>query len=151
LAKEKKISTSSTSNTNSIDSTYTINYINELEYDMITNTILANKIFEDIVLRIDPISGLVLNVYNFNDLYPKSIRTNKNNKQYNKQYNNNQHNNQDSLDNEDGNENNENDNNNNILLPEPDVFNGIAIIPNTNGKEWFVTGKYWDTLYHIRI
>ena len=127
------------------DSTsYPINYLNELEYDITTNTILANKIFDDIVLRIDPETGLVLTVYNFNSpngndkiLYPKSLRTNKNVLNENNQ-------------NSDQNENDD------IelelaVLPEPDVFNGIAIIPNTDGKEWLLTGKYWNTVYHIRI
>ncbi|OEU10351.1 hypothetical protein FRACYDRAFT_247383 [Fragilariopsis cylindrus CCMP1102] len=127
------------------DSTsYPINYLNELEYDITTNTILANKIFDDIVLRIDPETGLVLTVYNFdspngNDkiLYPKSLRTNKNVLNENNQ-------------NSDQNENDD------IelelaVLPEPDVFNGIAIIPNTDGKEWLLTGKYWNSVYYIRI
>lgn len=89
---------------------HTLNYINELDYDPTTHTILANKIFEDIILRIDPQTGMVLNVYDFSKLYPRKSRH-----------------------------------------QGEDVFNGIALIPNTNGKEWFVTGKYWSSIYHVRI
>lgn len=84
--------------------------LNELEYDITTNTILANKLMEDMIVRIDPRTGLVLKIYYFNLLYPKEDRA--------------------STD---------------------DIFNGIAIVPDTNGQEWFVTGKYWSNIYHLRI
>ena len=90
--------------------------LNELEWDASTNTLLANKWFEEIVIRIDPTTGAVLRIYDFSSLYPKHSRT---------------------------------------RAPgyhtTEDVFNGIAIIPNTDGKEWLVTGKYWPNLYRVRI
>ena len=91
-------------------SAHSISRLNELEYDVETNTILANVIFQDIVIRIHPTTGWVSHIYDFSTLYPREQRT-----------------------------------------TNDDVFNGIAIVPHTEGKEWYVTGKYWSTLYHIRI
>lgn len=84
-----------------------IGHINELEWDASTHTLLANKWMEEVILRIDPITGAVLRVYDFSALHSRSHRE--------------------------------------------DVFNGIAIIPNTDGKEWLVTGKWWPNMYRIRI
>jgi glutamine cyclotransferase len=93
-----------------------IGHINELEWDASTGTLLANKWFEEVVLRIDPTTGVVTRVYDFSELYPQNDR---------------------------------------YRPPEgfsrEDVFNGIAILPNTDGKEWLLTGKYWPYMYRIRI
>lgn len=90
--------------------------LNELEWDASTNTLLANRWGEEIILRIDPISGVITRVYDFSSLYPKQSRG-KTPSGYRDQ----------------------------------DVFNGVAIVPNTDGKEWLVTGKWWPTIYRIRI
>jgi glutamine cyclotransferase len=94
----------------------TLRNINELEWDAATNTLLANMWFEEVVLRIDPTSGVVTHVYDFSTLYPRQSRQ---------------------------------------AAPEgyhtEDVFNGIAIVPHTDGKEWLVTGKYWPSIYWIRL
>ncbi|VEU35063.1 unnamed protein product, partial [Pseudo-nitzschia multistriata] len=87
-----------------------LGHINELEWDPHTRTLLANKWFEDVVLRIDPSNGLVTRVYDFTRLRPRQNRSRG-----------------------------------------EDVFNGIAILPSTEGKEWLVTGKYWPEVYRIRI
>ena len=87
-----------------------ISRLNELEYDGTTQTILANVLMEDVVLRIEPTTGWVSHIYDFSTLYPRDHRN-----------------------------------------PHDDVFNGIAIVPHTAGQEWYVTGKYWSTLYHLRL
>ena len=43
--------------------------INELEYDPHTQTLLANVWFQDVILRIDIRSGIVMTEYDFADLY----------------------------------------------------------------------------------
>ena len=93
-----------------------IGHLNELEWDASTGTLLANKWIEEVVVRIDPTTGLVIRVYDFSRLYPRDDR---------------------------------------VRPPEgysrEDVFNGIAVLPNTDGKEWLLTGKYWPYMYRIRI
>ncbi len=93
-----------------------ISLLNELEWDASTNTLLANRWGEEIILRIDPTSGIITRVYDFSALYPKHSRG--------------------------------------ATPPgyrNEDVFNGITIVPNTDGKEWLVTGKWWPNIYRIRI
>jgi glutamine cyclotransferase len=97
-----------------------VGHLNELEWDASTHTLLANKWFEEVVLRIDPTTGLVLRVYDFSRLYPPGDRhriTTSTTEGYSRE----------------------------------DVFNGIAVLPNTDGKEWLLTGKYWPYMYRIRI
>ena len=104
------------SNINKEQTGTTIRFLNELEWDPSTNTLLANRWTEEIVLRIDPKSGVILRVYDFSTLYPKHSRA-KAPPGYRTE----------------------------------DVFNGIAIVPNTDGKEWLLTGKWWPKIYRIRI
>jgi glutamine cyclotransferase len=96
--------------------------LNELEYDSFTHTILANIWFEPVVVRIDADRGQVLHVYDLSPLnYHKANAT---------QW--------ESL---------------NI------VMNGVALVPDKtimNGdriqsQEWFITGKYWPSVYHIKV
>jgi glutaminyl-peptide cyclotransferase len=60
---------------NKLDQSKPISMINEMEYDPVTDTILANVWREDIILRIDPESGFVTNMYNLKNLLPKRDRT----------------------------------------------------------------------------
>ena len=53
----------------------TINYLNELEWDPVTRTVLANVLLQDQILRIDPQTGFVLTVYDLSTLYPRNTRT----------------------------------------------------------------------------
>mmetsp|Transcript_31435 Transcript_31435/g.65954 ORF Transcript_31435/g.65954 Transcript_31435/m.65954 type:complete len:385 (-) Transcript_31435:1469-2623(-) len=96
-------------------------FANELEWDASTGTVLANKWLEDVVLRIDPASGRVLRVYDFRSLYPKRLREEEDRERF-----------------DDG-------------SPGHDVFNGIAVVPGTGGKEWLLTGKYWPRVFRVRI
>jgi len=95
------------------DSGTPIGYLNELEWDASTNTVLANIWTRHLVARIDPKTGKVVRLYDFSGLHTTTQPPSG----YSRE----------------------------------DVFNGIAIVPNTNGKEWLVTGKYWPTIYKIRI
>ena len=54
--------------------THTVNYLNELEWDPVTQTVLANVLFQDIVLRIDPHTGFVTVIYDLSALYPSNER-----------------------------------------------------------------------------
>ena len=125
---------SNDNNNNNNKKEFMVNHLNELEWDASTNTLLANRWTESIVVRIridtnnndnnnnnnnkkkNRNRGVVTNVYNFEKLYPPHIRENPPNG-YRRE----------------------------------DVFNGIAIVPNTDSKEWLVTGKWWPTIYKIRI
>lgn len=78
--------------------------INEMEWD--GGTLLANVYETDQVVRIDPASGEVLKVYDFEGLYPDRP-------------------------------------------PEVDVLNGIAHSPVAG--EYLITGKYWPTLYRVKL
>jgi glutamine cyclotransferase len=60
---------------NEFDSSKTITMLNELEYDPATKTILANVWREDILLRIDPETGFVTNMYDLQNLLPRQDRT----------------------------------------------------------------------------
>lgn len=48
-----------------------LSHINELEWDPYTKTLLANKWFEHVILRIDPYTGLVIRVYDVGTLHPR--------------------------------------------------------------------------------
>lgn len=78
--------------------------LNELEWDIHSETILSNVWQEDFVVRIDPESGNVIASYDLSQL-PRPA--------------------------------------------EGDVLNGIAITDTPN--EVWVTGKWWDSLYLIRL
>lgn len=58
-----------------MDQTTKITMLNELEYDPVTNTILANVWRENIIIRIDPQTGFVTTMYDLNFLLPKRDRT----------------------------------------------------------------------------
>lgn len=49
--------------------------INELEYDPITDTVLANVWFNEVILRIDPDTGFVKTIYDLRGLYPPEKRS----------------------------------------------------------------------------
>ncbi|KAG7363227.1 glutamine cyclotransferase [Nitzschia inconspicua] len=95
--------------------------LNELEYDTVTKTILANVWFEPVVLRIDPNLGRVTQIYDLSPLAEPMKEA--------------------------------------AARDMNIVMNGIALIPNTtilqNGRlrqqDFYVTGKYWEELYKIRI
>ncbi len=97
---------------------FRVTRLNELEWDGGTQTLLANRWGEQVVLRIDPVTGIVSRVYNFWDLKHDSSSISSSSRYHHRN---------------------------------EDVFNGIAIVPNTDGKEWLVTGKWWPQLYRIRI
>jgi glutaminyl-peptide cyclotransferase len=44
--------------------------LNEIEWDPVTNTVLANVWYQDIIVRIDPNSGFIRTIYNLASLYP---------------------------------------------------------------------------------
>eukprot|EP00526_Cylindrotheca_closterium_P016744 CAMPEP_0113603596 /NCGR_PEP_ID=MMETSP0017_2-20120614/1359_1 /TAXON_ID=2856 /ORGANISM="Cylindrotheca closterium" /LENGTH=337 /DNA_ID=CAMNT_0000511991 /DNA_START=21 /DNA_END=1031 /DNA_ORIENTATION=- /assembly_acc=CAM_ASM_000147 len=50
-------------------------YINELEWDTTDGTILANVWFQNVILRIDPGNGQVLQIYDLSDLYVDRAET----------------------------------------------------------------------------
>jgi glutamine cyclotransferase len=52
-----------------------IRNLNELEYDPISKTVLANVWFQDVIVRIDPKTGFVQTIYDCQSLYPSSQRT----------------------------------------------------------------------------
>ena len=52
----------------------TVNYINELEY--VSGWILANIWYEDVIIRINPETGLIEEEYDFQDLWPLGQRVN---------------------------------------------------------------------------
>jgi len=96
----------------------TVNYLNELEWDPVTRTVLANVLFQDILLRIDPTNGIVQTVYDLSTLYPSNERD-----------------------------------------PKADVLNGIALtydvlkgaVEGDATDQVWVTGKYWPSMYRIRL
>jgi glutaminyl-peptide cyclotransferase len=47
-----------------------LTYLNELEWDPQTRTVLANVWMQDVIVRIDPISGFVVRMYNMQSLFP---------------------------------------------------------------------------------
>uniref|UniRef100_A0A7S4WIL9 Glutamine cyclotransferase n=2 Tax=Ditylum brightwellii TaxID=49249 RepID=A0A7S4WIL9_9STRA len=82
----------------------TVKHINELEW--YKGDILANVWYNDVIIRIDPLTGSVRRVYDFKSLYTDR----------------------------DGSE---------------DCFNGISV-SDVEG-ELFVTGKWWPSLYRIKL
>eukprot|EP00537_Pseudo-nitzschia_pungens_P003030 CAMPEP_0172378982 /NCGR_PEP_ID=MMETSP1060-20121228/69700_1 /TAXON_ID=37318 /ORGANISM="Pseudo-nitzschia pungens, Strain cf. cingulata" /LENGTH=357 /DNA_ID=CAMNT_0013106715 /DNA_START=195 /DNA_END=1268 /DNA_ORIENTATION=+ len=53
---------------------FALRYLNELEWDPHTGTVLANKWYEDIVLRIDPVTGIAVRAYDLGRLRPRESR-----------------------------------------------------------------------------
>jgi len=51
-------------------STEPVPYLNEIEYDPFTDTILSNVWYQDVIVRIDPKSGRITTVYDLSTLYP---------------------------------------------------------------------------------
>jgi glutaminyl-peptide cyclotransferase len=49
--------------------------INELEYEPVSDTVLANVWFNDLILRIDPDTGFVTTMYDLRGLYPPDQRS----------------------------------------------------------------------------
>lgn len=49
--------------------------INELEYEPVSDTVLANVWFNDLILRIDPDTGFVTTMYDLRGLYPPEKRS----------------------------------------------------------------------------
>ncbi len=105
-----------------IDHTRTaIQMINELEYDPVTDTILANVWRENIIIRIDPQTGFVTTMYDLNDLLPNRDRTW------------------------------QTDVLNGIALTyDATVQNKVAITTKHLNEIW-VTGKYWPYMFRIRL
>jgi glutamine cyclotransferase len=57
------------------DDSRTSQHLNELEWDAQTRTLLANVWYQNVILRIDPMAGQVLTIYDFTELYPVADRT----------------------------------------------------------------------------
>jgi glutamine cyclotransferase len=57
------------------DDSRTSQHLNELEWDAQTRTLLANVWYQNVILRIDPMAGQVLTIYDFTELYPMADRT----------------------------------------------------------------------------
>lgn len=49
-----------------------ITYLNELEYDPVTKTILANVLGQDVIVRIDPTTGVITQAYQLQSIYPRT-------------------------------------------------------------------------------
>lgn len=81
-------------------------YLNELEWDASTGTVLANLLFQNVILRIDPKDGFVTKIYDFNNLWADRP-------------------------------------------DDADVFNGIALTEEPD--EIWVTGKWWPSMYLVRL
>ncbi len=52
-----------------------VRHINELEYEPISDTVLANVWHNDLILRIDPDTGFVTTIYDLSSLYPTEQRS----------------------------------------------------------------------------
>jgi glutaminyl-peptide cyclotransferase len=52
-----------------MDAPMSMNRLNELEYDPVTNTILANVWLTNMIVRIDVATGFILTIYDFSSLY----------------------------------------------------------------------------------
>jgi len=52
-----------------------IHYLNELEWDPSTNTVLTNVLNEDLVIRVNASDGFVQTIYDLSTLYPTSKRS----------------------------------------------------------------------------
>jgi glutaminyl-peptide cyclotransferase len=52
-----------------MDAPMSMNRLNELEYDPVTNTILANVWITNMIVRIDIATGFILTIYDFSSLY----------------------------------------------------------------------------------
>jgi glutamine cyclotransferase len=50
-------------------------HLNELEFDAASGTLLANVWYQNVLLRIDPVTGQVLRVYDMAQLYPSKDRS----------------------------------------------------------------------------
>jgi glutamine cyclotransferase len=86
-----------------------INYLNELEWDPATNTVLANVWYQDVLLRIHPDTGFVSTLYSMHNLYPNREKGN------------------------------------------DAVLNGIALTDGANTDEFWVTGKWWPSMFRVRL
>jgi glutaminyl-peptide cyclotransferase len=49
-------------------------YLNELEWDPATHTILANVLGQDVIVRIDPNTGFATTIYDFGSIFPSAER-----------------------------------------------------------------------------
>jgi glutaminyl-peptide cyclotransferase len=98
-----------------------IPHLNELEWDPATNTVLANVWYQNILIRIDPVTGFVPVIYDLTTLFPTHTRP-----------------------------------------AGTDTLNGIALtydssLANNNATsagdadQVWVTGKYWPSMYRIRL
>lgn len=103
------------------DRSRTLNYLNELEWDPVTRTILANVIFQDILVRIDPDTGFVTHLYDLSALYPRQERDP----------------NADVL--------------NGIALTYDVLKEGAPVEGVDATDQVWVTGKYWPGMYRIRL
>ena len=56
-----------------MDAPLDMNRLNEIEYDPITNTILANVWYKDFIVRIDIATGFILTIYDLSTLYTSRI------------------------------------------------------------------------------
>ena len=99
-----------------------IQMINELEYDPVTDTILANVWRENIIIRIDPQTGFVITMYDLNDLLPNRDRT--------------WH--TDVL-------------NGIALTYDATVQDHVASPSTKHPDEIWVTGKYWPYMFRVRL
>ena len=54
-----------------------VKHMNELEWDVSDQTLLANLWYQNLIVRIQPETGKILRVYDFSDLYPQDDRTSK--------------------------------------------------------------------------
>ena len=103
-----------------------LHYLNELEWDPLTDTILSNIYFENLVLRICPQTGHVLKVYDFNTLYPKNQRTETA------------------------------DVFNGIAIihghdRSASSSSSSSTTATTQTQQWLLTGKYWPSIYKVQV
>ncbi|GAX19263.1 hypothetical protein FisN_4Lu515 [Fistulifera solaris] len=52
-----------------------VRHINEMEYEPVSDTLLANVWHNDVILRIDPDTGFVTTIYDLSSLYPPEQRS----------------------------------------------------------------------------
>jgi glutaminyl-peptide cyclotransferase len=60
---------------NNMDTPQSLNKLNEIEYDPITDTVLSNIWYKNVIARIDITTGFVTSMYDLTTLYPTNIRT----------------------------------------------------------------------------
>jgi glutaminyl-peptide cyclotransferase len=96
-------------------------YLNELEWDPSTQTILANVLGQDVIVRIDPTTGFCATIYDFGSIFPASTRPRGT------------------------------DVFNGIALSYDLHRQGSTGNQPIDPQHYWVTGKYWPSMYYVKL